>query len=74
MWKANSVGEDKFARYLLHLGLLCWQPSPEARPSMRIVNQLLQSDDLDALPELPTCKFLVQYKMMTASTSPDDVS
>lgn len=56
MWKANSVGEDKFVRYLLHLGLLCCQPSPEARPSIRIVNQLLQSDEWDALPELPTCK------------------
>jgi serine/threonine protein kinase len=74
--EANSVGEDEnIVRYLLHLGLLCCNPSPYARPSMRTVNQMLQSDELDALPALPECKPLVQYRMSNASTSsPVDVS
>ena len=55
--EANSVREDiKFVRHLLHLGLLCCQPSPESRPSIQIVKQMLQSDGLDALPALPTRK------------------
>ena len=71
----NSAGEEEIVRYLLHLGLLCCNPSPDARPSMRTVTQMLQSDELDSLPLLPACKPLVQYRMSSASTlSPVDVS
>jgi serine/threonine protein kinase len=66
--------ENKTVGDLLHLGLLCCNPSPDARPSMRTVNQLLQSEEMEALPALPPCKPLVQYRMISGSTSPDDFS
>ena len=37
----------------LKLGLLCCLPNPGARPSMRLVHQILSSGDATALPPLP---------------------
>jgi serine/threonine protein kinase len=46
---------NKMITNLLHLGLLCCNPNPEDRPSMRVVAQLLQlSEDIEmSLPPLP---------------------
>ncbi|KAG0627514.1 hypothetical protein M758_2G207200 [Ceratodon purpureus] len=43
---------------LLQLGLLCCNPNPEDRPSMRLVSQLLQISESEELllPPLPVCK------------------
>ena len=51
----------KIVRHLLHVGLLCSQPDPSARPSMRVVNQMLQTSDSDALPPLPAFEPPLQY-------------
>lgn len=62
---------NKMVTYLLRLGLLCCQANPIARPSMRAVNQWLQSshgDDLDALPSLPAFKPQVHYRIGSASS------
>lgn len=74
----SSLDEEssKMVRYLLHIGLLCCQANPDARPSMRAVNQWLQSshgDDLDALPALPAFKPQVHFRIGSGS-SPLDLS
>ena len=51
----------KIVRHLLHVGLLCSQPDPSARPSMRVMNQMLQTSDSDALPPLPAFEPPTQY-------------
>ena len=58
----GSREKRKIVRHLLHLGLLCSQPDPNARPSMRVVNQMLQTSDLDALPPLPAFGPPMHYK------------
>jgi serine/threonine protein kinase len=52
----------KIVRHLLHVGLLCSQPDPSARPSMQAVNQMLQTSDSDALPPLPAFGPPTQYR------------
>ncbi|KAG0630876.1 hypothetical protein M758_1G210400 [Ceratodon purpureus] len=52
----TSAMEDKMMiANLLHLGLLCCNPNPEDRPSMRLVSQWLQSaEEMEiSLPPLP---------------------
>ena len=75
--QSSLEDSNKMVRHLLRLGLLCCQANPNARPSMRAVNQWLQSshgDDLDAsLPALPAFKPQVHYRIGSGS-SPLDLS
>jgi interleukin-1 receptor-associated kinase 1 len=45
--------ESEQKSLVLRLGLLCSLPQPSARPSMRIVKQVLSSGDATLLPPLP---------------------
>ncbi|KAG0561366.1 hypothetical protein KC19_9G059300 [Ceratodon purpureus] len=45
--------EDEQQTIVLKLGLLCCLPHPSARPSMRLVHQILLTGDATAIPELP---------------------
>jgi serine/threonine protein kinase len=60
----DSVAEEdeKIVTYLLQLGLLCCHPIPEARPSMRLVNQSFHTRDLGVLPPLPSQPPAKHYK------------
>lgn len=53
-----AMEDKKMVANLLHLGLLCCNPNPEDRPSMRLVSQLLQaSENMQmSLSPLPRCK------------------
>lgn len=67
----GSREKRKIVRHLLHVGLLCSQPNPSARPSMRVVNQMLQTGDSDALPPLPAFGPPTQYKTTPLSSIQD---
>jgi hypothetical protein len=45
--------ESEQKSLVLRLGLLCSLPQPSARPSMRVVKQVLSSGDAALLPPLP---------------------
>ncbi|KAG0587417.1 hypothetical protein KC19_2G162800 [Ceratodon purpureus] len=54
--RTSAILEEKMTiANLLHLGLLCCNPNPEDRPSMRLVSQWLQSaEEMEmSLPPLP---------------------
>lgn len=55
LYTPGATMGNKTITNLLHLGLLCCNPNPEDRPSMRVVLQLLQlSEDMQmSLPPLP---------------------
>jgi serine/threonine protein kinase len=62
----EAMDEKKMVTNLLQLGLLCCNPSPEARPSMRVVSQLLllPAEDMELfMPCLPEWKPLVQTRL-----------
>ncbi|CAM6008747.1 unnamed protein product [Sphagnum balticum] len=46
---------------ILHVGLLCSHPDPEARPNMRLVNRYLNGEVL--MPPLPESRPVVFYRM-----------
>jgi hypothetical protein len=46
---------------VLHVGLLCSHPDPEARPNMRLVNRYLNGEVL--MPSLPELRPVVFYPM-----------
>lgn len=58
-----SMEDRTMVANLLHLGLLCCNPNPEDRPSMRLVSQLLQPNEstTSPLPPLPRCKPQARY-------------
>lgn len=58
-----AMEDKKMVANLLHLGLLCCNPNPEDRPSMRLVSQLLQAaENMEmSLPPLPRCKPQARY-------------
>jgi serine/threonine protein kinase len=59
-----ATEDKKMVANLLHLGLLCCNPNPEDRPSMRLVSQLLQLSEVDmemGLPPLSDSKPHARY-------------
>jgi serine/threonine protein kinase len=48
-----ATEDKKMVANLLHLGLLCCNPNPEDRPSIRLVSQLLQVSAVDMEMGLP---------------------
>jgi serine/threonine protein kinase len=62
----GAAMEDKqMITHLLHLGLLCCDPNPTDRPSMRVVSQLLLQASENvmemSMPRLPRCKPQAHY-------------
>jgi serine/threonine protein kinase len=63
----GAAMEDKqMITHLLHLGLLCCDPNPTDRPSMRVVSQLLLQASENvmemSMPRLPRCKPQAHYE------------
>lgn len=59
-----ATEDKKMVANLLHLGLLCCNPNPEDRPSIRLVSQLLQVSAVDmemGLPPLSDSKPHARY-------------
>ena len=71
----DSVAEEdeKIVTYLLQLGLLCCHPIPEARPSMRLVNQSFHTRDLGVLPPLPSSQPPAKHYCKWFSDTPPSV-
>jgi hypothetical protein len=60
---------------VLHVGLLCSHPDPEARPNMRLVNRYLNGEVL--MPSLPESRPEVSYSMngqVEETESPEDTA
>lgn len=60
---AALESDKKMMTNLLLLGLLCCDPNPEDRPTMRMVSQWLQSSEAMemSMPSLPRCKPQARY-------------